>query len=96
MSNYIADCARTLLVGVALSILTAYGVTVEAANDDSSDRGQAATEELVDCVLPGKVRKMGGDMSYMEPQRQVKTTAKECEQRGGKVSAEPNQEPTGK
>jgi len=94
MKHFFANSSQMLLVGAALTILGGYGVTAGAANDDSSNRGQAAPEELVDCVLAGKVKQMGGDMSYMTPQRQVKTTAKECEKNGGKVSAGPKQAPS--
>lgn len=96
MKHFFANSAQTLLVGIALTILGGYGVTADATNDDSSNRGQTASEELIDCVLPGKVKKMGGDMSYMTPQRQVKTTAEECEKSGGKVSAGPKQAPSEK
>lgn len=96
MKIFLTCGALTLIFGIALTTLGGYGATVRAANDDSSDRGQDAQQELVDCVLPGQVKKMGGDMSYMTPKRQVKATAKECEKRGGKVSTGSTQAPSGK
>jgi len=38
---------------------------------------------VVDCLLPGQVRKLGGQMTYLSPRRAVKTTAVDCEVRGG-------------
>ncbi|MBQ0760584.1 MAG: caspase family protein [Gammaproteobacteria bacterium] len=38
--------------------------------------------QIVDCLLPGQLRKLG-NMSYMSPRRPVKTTAADCRIRGG-------------
>ena len=40
----------------------------------------------VDCLLPGQVRKLG-TMTYMSPRRPAKTTAIDCEIRGGEYVA---------
>ncbi|MBT2971029.1 MAG: hypothetical protein B6D72_16845 [gamma proteobacterium symbiont of Ctena orbiculata] len=42
---------------------------------------------IVDCLLPGQVRKLGANMTYLSPRRPVKTTASECEIRGGEYVA---------
>jgi len=42
---------------------------------------------IVDCLLPGQVRKLGNAMTYMTPRRPVKTSAKDCEIRGGEYVA---------
>jgi predicted nucleic acid-binding Zn-ribbon protein len=42
---------------------------------------------VVDCLLPGQVRKLGGQMTYLSPRRPVKTTAVDCEIRGGEYVA---------
>ena len=42
---------------------------------------------VVDCLLPGQVRKLGGQMTYMSPPRPVKTVAVDCEIRGGEYVA---------
>lgn len=45
---------------------------------------QKADELLpVDCLLPGAVRKLGGQMTYITQRRPVKTTGVDCEIRGG-------------
>jgi hypothetical protein len=38
---------------------------------------------VVDCLLPGQVRKLGRQMSFLTPRRPVRTTALECRIRGG-------------
>jgi hypothetical protein len=42
---------------------------------------------IVDCLLPGQVRKLGSNMTYVSPRRPIKTTASECEIRGGEYVA---------
>lgn len=38
---------------------------------------------VVDCLLPGQVRKLGSKLTYLTPRRAVKTSAADCEIRGG-------------
>jgi hypothetical protein len=42
---------------------------------------------IVDCLLPGEVRKLGTSMVYLSPRRPVKTSARDCEIRGGEYVA---------
>ncbi len=42
---------------------------------------------IVDCLLPGQVRKLGSQMTYFSARRPVKTTAGDCEIRGGEYVA---------
>ena len=42
---------------------------------------------IVDCLLPGQVRKLGGKMTYLTPRRPIKTSAIDCEIRGGEYVA---------
>ncbi len=42
---------------------------------------------VVDCLLPGQIRKLGKKMVYLTPRRAIKTTALECEIRGGEYVA---------
>ena len=41
----------------------------------------------VDCLLPGQVRQLGTSMTYMTPRRPIKTSAGNCEVRGGEYVA---------
>ncbi|WP_339674680.1 caspase family protein [uncultured Zhongshania sp.] len=64
------------------------------SNTQENDTGAvpASTEDviaglqIVDCLLPGQLRKLG-NMSYMSPRRPVKTTAADCRIRGGEYVA---------
>jgi hypothetical protein len=38
---------------------------------------------VVDCLLPGQVRQLGGQVTYVSVRRAVKTAARDCEIRGG-------------
>ncbi len=53
----------------------------------SSERGTAVTSAedlmIVDCLVPGQMRKIGRKMTYLTPRRPLKTTAIDCEIRGG-------------
>ena len=42
---------------------------------------------IVDCLLPGEVRKLGTSVTYLTPRRPVKTAALDCEIRGGEYVA---------
>jgi hypothetical protein len=50
--------------------------------------GQAADAFLVvDCLLPGQVRRLGNQITYVGARRAEKTTARDCEIRGGEYVA---------
>jgi hypothetical protein len=38
---------------------------------------------IVDCALPGQIRQLGQKITYLSPRRPVKTTAADCQRRGG-------------
>ena len=42
---------------------------------------------IVDCLLPGQLRRLGQSMSYLSPRRPVKVPTSECEIRGGEYVA---------
>lgn len=42
-----------------------------------------AEPQVVDCLLPGQVRKLGAMVTYLSARRPVRTTASDCEIRGG-------------
>lgn len=42
---------------------------------------------VVDCLLPGQVRKLGSQMTYLSSRRPIRTTAADCEVRGGEYVA---------
>ena len=42
---------------------------------------------IVDCLLPGQMRKLGGATTYMSARRPIRTTQADCEIRGGEYVA---------
>jgi uncharacterized caspase-like protein len=55
-----------------------------AANGASRDADDLL---IVDCLLPGKVRKLGTRVTYQTPRRAIKTPARDCAIRGGEYTA---------
>ena len=53
--------------------------------DLSPEAAKLSVEQLmvVDCLLPGQVRQLGSKFTYLSPRRPIKTTATDCEIRGG-------------
>ena len=78
---------RTVIFLLALALALAALVPLPPAIAKDSEP-QAADEFLiVDCLLPGQVRKLGQRMNYLSPRRPVKTSASDCEIRGGEYVA---------
>jgi uncharacterized protein len=73
---------RTLGI-IALAVTVAASALSVRAQDRALE-GFAAVEELqiVDCLLPGQVRMVGG-RPYITPRRPTRTTAADCGARGG-------------
>ena len=49
--------------------------------------GQADAFLVVDCLLPGQIRRLGDQITYLTARRAQKTTARDCEIRGGEYVA---------
>lgn len=56
------------------------------AKTKSDSKLQAADLYVVDCLLPGQVRRLGS-MTYLSPRRPARTTAVDCRIRGGEYVA---------
>jgi hypothetical protein len=82
-----------LIVTMLFSALLALsGCQTQGTRQVSDDAAAPVTSNpdkflIVDCLLPGQVRKLGANMTYLSPRRPVKTTASECEIRGGEYVA---------
>jgi hypothetical protein len=62
--------------------------TTEARTEPRAASERNADQFLVvDCLLPGKVRKLGSRMTYIGPRRAIKSSARDCEIRGGEYTA---------
>ncbi|MCG8317127.1 MAG: caspase family protein [Pseudomonadales bacterium] len=77
-----------------LSTLTAFAITLMAAGCATTPAPQIPEEArnaddllIIDCLLPGQVRKLGSFSTYLTARRPIKTTASDCEIRGGEYVA---------
>lgn len=68
-----------ILVGSAVA-WSALSIAPFAHGAESAD---AAKLLVVDCLLPGQVRKLGTSVTYLTARRPIKTSAGDCEVRGG-------------
>ena len=61
------------------------------AEAQTSPQGQIGDQAekllVVDCLLPSQIRRLGGQVTYLSARRAVKTTARDCEIRGGEYVA---------
>ena len=83
-----ADKRIWILAGTAF--LSAWlGVALSAEPSASPGEQIAAMDRfmVVDCLLPGQVRRIGTKVTYLSPRRPAKTTAGDCEVRGGEYIA---------
>lgn len=76
---------RTCVSVAALGILSAAASLPSSAQDDASRDVDKLM--IVDCMLPGKVMRLGTGARYMSARRPIKTTAADCEIRGGEYVA---------
>jgi len=81
---------RASLAVVLAGLTTVSGLFAPGAL--MAQKGSAVPQDpsrlvAVDCLLPGQVRKLGGQMTYLSPRRPVKTNASDCEIRGGEYVA---------
>jgi hypothetical protein len=77
---------RARVVGLSLLLL----LTLFPDAVSSKKKRQAETMEdlqVVDCLLPGKVRRLGRNSTFLTPRQPVRTSAVDCEIRGGEYTA---------
>jgi predicted nucleic acid-binding Zn-ribbon protein len=88
LERWLPDRRFVLSMSVAL---VCFGTGLPARTSVAQSSGAIAQDPsrllVVDCLLPGQVRKLGGQMTYLSPRRPVKTTAVDCEIRGGEYVA---------
>ena len=84
-------CIVSIFTGVLLLGCAQTGNNLDDAgvSFDPETLSPAETEKLfvVDCLLPAQVRKMGQSLTFLAPRRPIKTSAMECEIRGGEYVA---------
>jgi hypothetical protein len=83
--RYFSILSAFILVG----LLVGCGATQPVASEGQVPAGRVSADQLlpVDCLLPAQMRKLGTQMSYLAPRRAIKTTAVDCEIRGGEYVA---------
>ena len=76
-------CLLLLITCIAACAAPQTESDIQAATDGRQD---VADLYIVDCLLPGQVRVVGG-RSYLSPRRPTRTTAGDCRIRGGEYTA---------
>jgi hypothetical protein len=77
---------RAIVIGIFVFIVGC--ATVSDPLPESGQQDQNPDRLLVvDCLLPGQIRKLGQNMSFIAPRRAVKTSGVDCEIRGGEYVA---------
>lgn len=79
------------LAAVLMVLVGCAATSVSELNDPKATAGYDPKETdklfIVDCLLPGQVRKLGSKAMYLTARRPIQTTAGDCEQRGGEYVA---------
>ncbi len=69
------------------SIGDAGGARKPAKEPDVRQARNPQELQVVDCLLPGQIRKLGTQQTYLSRRRPMRTTALDCEIRGGEYAA---------
>ena len=83
----LARFSRLLLTATLALLSVACGSTGIQTTTRPSGPGAAEGFMIVDCLLPGQIRQLGGQVTYVTVRRAVKTSASDCEIRGGEYVA---------
>src|SRR5579885_1033928 len=73
---------RSMAIGIVLAAIAGFAAPAPVAHATVQTRNP---EDLliVDCLLPGQVRKLGRSATFMGARRPIRTTQADCEIRGG-------------
>ncbi len=75
------------LAGCSFAALLCFGATtIHGAEPVMEGYQEVADLHVVDCLLPGQVRRLG-NRTYVTPRRPIETTAADCRVRGGEYTA---------
>lgn len=87
--NTSAFLKRCTLVGTGLGLVVVCASAQDRGETEERIRIAAANMAdaiVVDCQLPGKLRKLGGTRTYLTPGRLIRTSAVVCRTRGGEYT----------
>jgi len=73
------------LIGIAVIGCAPKGISV--IESDQGTEEDADKLLVVDCLLPGQIKRLGAGMTYVTPRRPAKLSAVDCESRGGEYVA---------
>jgi hypothetical protein len=83
----LARFSRLLLTATLALLSVACGSTGIQTTTRPTGPGAVEGFMIVDCLLPGQIRQLGGQVTYVTVRRAVKTSASDCEIRGGEYVA---------
>lgn len=87
-SGRTAALLATLVLSLAAPGLAAPTEAAAPLPQQGSETAESADDYLVvDCLLPGKVRRLGRRQTYVTRRRPIRTTALDCRIRGGEYTA---------
>lgn len=84
----ISPLNRAISAAVALISLASCGTTMQELGADLSGKAGFSVDKLVlvDCLLPGQVRKLGTHNTFVTPRQPARIQATECSIRGGEYT----------
>ena len=84
----IRDVSVTLLTAASIFLVGCGTTTLDSATSQIGPNSRDADSLLiVDCLLPGQVRRLGRSITYLTSRRPIKASTSECEIRGGEYVA---------
>lgn len=74
---------------IALAVMASVATTSMIFSAATTTAQAAAAEDflVVDCLLPGKMRKLGRKVSFVTARRALRTSQSDCELRGGEYTS---------
>lgn len=87
ISNYFFTAAALMAVLSACASDPQPIDSVTAVTGAMNAQGGPETYEIVDCLLPGQIRQLGTQVTYVTERRPVRTTKEDCTIRGGEYVA---------
>jgi hypothetical protein len=85
-----ARATPALILAASLAAPFAPPSAAEVRTPSPAELAQARNADrllIVDCLLPGQVRRLGAKVTFLTPRRPVKTDADDCTIRGGEYVA---------
>jgi hypothetical protein len=85
---------RGVLALVGVVAMVGHGeVLGQKSGEEPTEEQVRQPVDVVDCRLPGQIRPLGGGDTYVTRGRVVRTTSRDCTQRGGEIVSRPSNQP---